>query len=137
MGDAGSRLDLRVIEPEPPRETDELNYFGTTDESLRHMSFRRYVHAIDDVPDFSADLVIVDGRARSAALRLAPRKVRPNGLLVLDNAERVEYQSAQRALEDQGWVWSRFFGPVPYLRHFSETAIARRGPELRGADHAR
>lgn len=136
LGDAGVLLDLRVVEPEHPREPRELVDFGTTDEQLRHMSSRRYVHAIDDVPDFSADLVIIDGRARSAALRHAPRKVRPSGLIVLDNAERHEYQGAQRELEDQGWVWSRFFGPVPYLRHFSETAIARRGPELRMADHA-
>ena len=119
-------LDLRVVPPKQAENAAELAEYGTTDESLRHLSFRSYVHAVDDVDDGSVDLVMVDGRARSAALRRAARKAGPNGLLVLANSERDEYQEAQRELGVQGWVWKRYFGPVPYLRHFSETAIAQR-----------
>ena len=119
-------LDLRVVPPEQAQNAAELALYGTTDESLRHLSFRGYVHAADDVEDGSVDLLMVDGRARSAALQVAARKAGPNGLIVLDNSERDEYQAAQHDLGTRGWVWTRYFGPVPYLRHFSETAIATR-----------
>ena len=95
------------------------------------------MHAVDDVADGSVDLVMVDGRARSAALRRAARKAAPHELVVLDNSERDEYQDAQSDLVDQGWTWRRYFGPVPYLPHFSETAVARREPASDGTSNPR
>ena len=48
-------------------------------------------------PDAYFDLVIVDGRNRAACIANAAAKVKPGGLLVLDNSEREQYQAAVAA----------------------------------------
>jgi SAM-dependent methyltransferase len=47
-----------------------------------------YVLAAEAVTDGSADFVLVDGMIRLPCARLALRKLRPGGLLILDNANR-------------------------------------------------
>lgn len=47
-----------------------------------------YPEAIQSVSDASLDLVLVDGKLRLSCLLLALPKLRPGGLLVLDNAQR-------------------------------------------------
>lgn len=46
----------------------------------------RYVRIIDEVSDESLDFVLVDGLARSWCALAAIPKLRPGGLLVIDNA---------------------------------------------------
>lgn len=66
--------------------------------------FDDYVGAIDRFPDNSFDLVIVDGRTRvECALRAMP-KVKPGGLLLLDDSDRLRYEPAHKAL----LAWSEF-----------------------------
>jgi hypothetical protein len=93
----GARVDLRLVEPEPydPRAdgldpTDPLAY-TSSDAPFRGRTFRRYVTQIDAFPDGWFDLVLVDGRARPSCLRHAAPKVKPGGMLVLDNADRELY----------------------------------------------
>lgn len=70
--------------------------------------FDTYAAAIDDQPDGSLDLVIVDGRARvECALRAMP-KVKEGGLLLLDDTERARYKPAVEALA--GWERHVFAG---------------------------
>jgi hypothetical protein len=52
------------------------------------------------------DLVIVDGRARVACVRAAVAKVKPGGLLILDDAEQPRYRAALDELAD----WPAFVG---------------------------
>ena len=48
-------------------------------------------NAICDEPDASLDLVVVDGRARVECARRAMPKVKPGGLLLLDDTSRERY----------------------------------------------
>lgn len=50
--------------------------------------FDEYVTAIDHEPDKSLDVVIADGRCRLDCVRHAAPKLRPGGLLVLDDTDR-------------------------------------------------
>lgn len=53
--------------------------------------FDDYRDAIAEVPDASLDLVVVDGRARVACGIAAMSKVRPGGMLLLDDSQRARY----------------------------------------------
>jgi hypothetical protein len=90
-------------------------------------TFRNYVKAIDEFPPDFFDLVSIDGRARDSCFVRARDKVRPGGLLLLDNSERPRYQPVHYALARAEWTRHHFFGPGPYVRHeFWGTTIWRR-----------
>jgi predicted O-methyltransferase YrrM len=46
-----------------------------------------YAEVIDDVVDGSLDFIVVDGHFREACLRRAVNKLRPGGLLIIDNTD--------------------------------------------------
>jgi hypothetical protein len=47
----------------------------------------RYVSVIDEFPDESLDFVLVDGHYRQACVLAALSKLRPGGLLAVDNTD--------------------------------------------------
>lgn len=77
--------------------------------------FRHYVHALDSWPDSSLDLIVVDGRCRAACLLLAGAKIRPGGILLLDDSYRSRYQAALRSYGS--WHRRDLAGPRPYSWH--------------------
>lgn len=88
--------------------------------------FSQYVHTINRYSDAEFDVVLVDGRARPAALETAAPKVRRGGLLILDNAERQHYQGTVDKLLSRGWHGERFRGPGPYVKsRFWDTLVMR------------
>ncbi|MGR6971714.1 class I SAM-dependent methyltransferase [Streptomyces cynarae] len=56
--------------------------------------FAGYVGSIADYADGYFDVVVVDGRERIRCLRSAMEKVRPGGLLILDDSDRARYSDA-------------------------------------------
>jgi hypothetical protein len=86
-----------------------------------HLVFREYVRTIDAYDAF--DLVSVDGRARPAALRHAISKVRPGGVLLLDNSEREEYAPGAALVDAQDWLREDLPGPGPYNDYFWQTTV--------------
>src|SRR5208282_1923296 len=96
----GTTLMLRPSQPD-----------GTVTSAAEHGYFDTYVAAIDGEPDGSLDLVIVDGRARSECVRRAMLKVKPGGVLFLDDADRPRYGSACALLA--GWRRHDFRGLKP------------------------
>lgn len=119
-------VDLRVVPPQEGSSEEGGNGFParSTNAHYANMSFRAYVEAARDLPAQSVDLLVVDGRARAACLASNVHKVRREGLIILDNSDRSEYQQAMLYLEKLGWQWRHFQGPTPYLRHFTRTSIA-------------
>ncbi len=63
--------------------------------------FDDYVAAIDEMDDGSLDVVIVDGMSRLACAGRAAPKVRPGGLLIVDDTDMSCFTSVKRQLP--GW----------------------------------
>ncbi|EFO79237.1 hypothetical protein OSCT_2900 [Oscillochloris trichoides DG-6] len=128
---ASAHLDYRLVPPEPlllpnPDPADPYAYISShypQDGS----SYRRYATQIDACADASLDLVLIDGRARPSCLMHAAPKVRPGGMLILDNSDRLRYQfAAHTFLRDYQPLVLR--GAIPFLAAFSQTTIYTRDP---------
>ncbi|WP_125776224.1 O-methyltransferase [Antribacter gilvus] len=70
-----------------------------------------YVGSIDEYPDDHFDAVIVDGRQRVRCFERALAKVRPGGLLILDDSQREHYREAFRLAS--GWPRATLRGLTP------------------------
>jgi len=57
--------------------------------------FDNYVECIDEYPDKSFDVIIVDGRQRNQCFKRALQKVKEGGIIVFDNFEREIYTKSQ------------------------------------------
>ena len=80
---------------------------------------------IDQYPDEYFHIVVVDGRARPSCISHALKKVKKGGYLIVDNSER-DYYLVPFMFKKPYWrVW-KFYGPVPYIYHFSETTIIKK-----------
>ena len=121
-------VDYRLVEPEPGKLGDDPGDPGaytSDDDRYRESNFRRYVMQIDQFPENTFDLVSIDGRARPSCIVHAAPKVKPGGLLVLDNAERTYYlERARSALV--GFEEQICPGCIPATGHLSQTNIYRR-----------
>jgi len=123
-----TNTQLRVVNPTAaPHILDldpaEPDSYATTDDTYRAFSFKDYATAIDDYPDGSFDVVLIDGRARPSCARHAASKVKPSGLLILDNAERPTYAKVHEQLAGPGWKRRQWYGPGPYIPYFWLTVI--------------
>ena len=63
-----------------------LDHNESKPEQPRYDPLPRYVAAIAELPDDSLDLVIVDGHYRTTCIAEAQSKLRPGGLLLVDDA---------------------------------------------------
>jgi hypothetical protein len=72
-------------DPDPQFLSGKPGYAGTT--------FRTYVDAIDR-HEGQFDLIVIDGRARSACLAKSIDRLAPGGMIVFDNSHRARYRNA-------------------------------------------
>jgi hypothetical protein len=105
---------------QPPEQGSEAG-IGSTDDRYRGMNFASYVRTIDGFPDAAFDLVSVDGRARSACLTQAVRKVKSGGFVLLDNSDRDEYAPAMNELDRFRRI--DFRGLTPYSTDIGQTSV--------------
>jgi len=95
---------------------DDMGFFRSGVKKYSGMSFEDYVLYINQWPDYSFDLVLVDGRSRLDCLSAAINKVKTDGILMLDNSDYGRYQvSLGRVCMDllSGWKKTEFLGPGP------------------------
>lgn len=85
--------------------------------------YAAYVGAIEEHPDDSFDVVVVDGRERARCLTAALPKVRPGGLLVVDDIDRDRYQAA---IDATGWPRRDIVGFAPAKPSLAYTAVLTR-----------
>jgi hypothetical protein len=128
---------LLVVPPAPVSNTagtdpSDPEHYVSGDDAHSGLHFGRYASTIDDYPPNHFDVVMIDGRARPSCFMHAREKVKPGGLLILDNSERAHYRRMFEALDHDEWQCLRFFGPGPYNRYIWETTIWKRG-SARGA----
>lgn len=95
--------------------------------SGRGLDFAAYVDVVHDVGGVF-DLVTVDGRAREASLLASLEHVAPDGLLLLDDAQRARYRDVVRQAEARGWYSLRTRGATPCQPVPRETVLLSRHP---------
>jgi hypothetical protein len=87
-------------------------------------SFEDYVRACEGFADETFDLVLVDGKTRSACLRQVASKVRLGGLLALDDSERPLFRDDVLSLA--AWPSTTFEGLRPGSPSQSRTTFWKR-----------
>ena len=112
-----TRIDYRLVQMEPVkdkdiRDTANPNLYLSEDPSSIGYNFRNYVCQIDTFTHDYFDLVLIDGRARPACIMHSVSKVKINGLLIVDNADRL-YYTAQNHEYLQNFHHSSFYGIGP------------------------
>lgn len=101
----GQRVEVRVVPPRPGVSSPVVPSRRYPD---AHADFHDYVAVSHQFPDHSFDVISIDGRARCACVAACRSKLKPGGLLILDNSERSDYGPAFELLAD--WERWDFFG---------------------------
>lgn len=122
-------IDYRLVLPEPGNvadgEVDDPSLYLSADPAFQGFSFRKYVSQIDEYPDDYFDLILIDGRARPSCLAHSVAKVKPGGLIVLDNAER-SYYTARTSSLLQGFKRRSCWGVGPQFPWMWQTDLYER-----------
>ena len=118
-------VDYSLIEPELDEidaitNPSSITSFQSAD--FKGYTFKKYVESINNFQDEYFDVVVVDGRARPSCVVQSFSKIKPGGLLVLDNSNR-EYYLHETGPLLSGWDQKTFFGPVRGLLHCEQTTI--------------
>lgn len=106
------------------RVRKRLELDGLASCELRLVPRNRFPDAVAATADEGFDLVVVDGAERVACVAAAVPKLRPDGLLVLDDSDRAEYGAVDEML--RGWPVRRFVGVRPFPLAASETSVYRK-----------
>jgi predicted O-methyltransferase YrrM len=110
-----ARVELVPADPQPV--PDHRYHSGKS--GHRGQSFRAYAEAIDRWPG-TFDLIVVDGRARSACLMKALDRLGDGGIILFDNSHRRRYREAIAASGLEAKVTR---GLVPSLPFPDETTL--------------
>ncbi len=107
--------------PENPED------FMSGAKELKHLSFEKYAHTIDEFPDAYFDLILVDGRARPSCIQLALPHLKAGGFLIVDNTERPYYLAYFHDALAVGFdlQMEKYF-PVAYTPDFSKASVFRK-----------
>lgn len=112
-------VTLELVPPDPC--PDPLAAFRSGKPGFKDVSFRAYVESLRGAePPF--DLIVIDGRARSACLREATSHLVRDGMIVFDNAGRSRYREA---ILHSGLQVTTHRGLVPSLPVPDVTALLR------------
>jgi predicted O-methyltransferase YrrM len=108
---------------------ERLDQLGLGNVDLRVGPIEELPRAVAALPDERFDLVVVDFLEAPAVTRIdvlkpAMRKVRPGGLLLLDDSDRPGYRDAFEMLS--GWRFRKFVGVKDEWPEACETGIFRR-----------
>jgi hypothetical protein len=86
-------------------------------QGLLSREFIAYAVEIAEQPRGSFDAIVIDGMARTLCAWLAPLFLKPDGVIIFDNSDRWQYNSAYRILHRAGFRRLDFYGPGPVSRH--------------------
>lgn len=111
-------IDYRLVQPQKSTTIDSSDIADPL-LYLSHLTrfqgydFKNYTSQIDSFPDEYFDIVLVDGRARPSCIMHSAPKVKVNGMLILDNADRLYYtQKAGSFLQNYSCLTFHGIGPV-------------------------
>jgi hypothetical protein len=107
--------NCNLVLKEPERAADVPERYRSTGGKTSHLGFMAYALYINRFPDNYFDLVVIDGRGRSACIMLANKKVKIGGYILLDDSERPEYRNAISSLTALNYrVTAEFKGHLPF-----------------------
>lgn len=69
------------------------------------------------------DLIIIDGRKRVKCLKNSIKKIKPHGVIILDDAERIKYTEAFAFMKENGYKNIPFSGIAIGAIHPKETTV--------------
>lgn len=72
------------------------------------------------------DVIVVDGIRRNECIEQALRAVKPDGIIILDDSERIEYAKGVLLLSSKGFKRLDFWGISPGYFHDKSTSIFSR-----------
>lgn len=101
---------LHCVEPQKGFDPE----YASHQPGYESVNFQAYVNEIECWTDGACDVILVDGRARNACLEAAKPKLKPGGLLILDDSYRSIYQRSMAAIE---WPCIHFEGCIPFYKH--------------------
>ena len=91
-------------------------HYASLEDSERYVSMAL-------APKTLFSVVVIDGRERVRCANYAVQALRPDGVIVWDNAEREKYEPGYRFLTGQGFRRVEFIGLSPGLNEKSETSV--------------
>lgn len=102
---------LFLVLPTKSKASHPVRYASVTRGRDKNLDYYDYVSTIDQFIDEYFDVIVIDGRARTYCLKHSVNKLRSGGLLVFDNADRVEYQEQIRNYLS-GWETYSYTGHI-------------------------
>ncbi len=114
--------DVRAI-PGAPEGTIEEPYLTHNLTTPQNRYFDDYIAAVDEFPAGSLDVVLVDGMCRVECFRRAIPKIRPGGLLIIDDSDMPPYRALGKLVP--GWDKTSFAG-FKASKDLRETTFFRR-----------
>ena len=126
---AGTVLSFEDNEFWAEQTRERLRELGLSNVELRQLPVEAFENEVDLLPESSFDLVVVDFLEAPAVTRVdvlkpAMKKVRPGGLLLLDDSDRPGYDEAFELLA--GWRFRKFVGVKDGWPEACETGSFRR-----------
>lgn len=100
-------LDSRFFAPVSGRRDHDVMH------GLCNAEFAGYASRLYRAPKGHYDVIMVDGMARGLGLFLAAERIPDEGLVVLDNSDRWQYNAFQQYMTDVGFGRIDFWGPGP------------------------
>ena len=84
------------------------------------------------VDEYYYDVIVIDGRRRNNCMAQSVKRIKPNGVIILDNSDRAEYAPGVRQIIDSGFRQIEFSGFCPIVNFKSQTAIFYRSQNILG-----
>lgn len=101
----------------PDYDVNKVVRRGLVDDGFEH-----YAASIMESLE-SYDIIIIDGMARRLCCEFAIKKLSHDGVIVLDNSNRRDYDAAYDILEESGFRQISFWGLVPGASFYTCTSI--------------
>jgi hypothetical protein len=81
---------------------------------------------------YDYDVIVIDGRRRNNCMAQSLKKIKPSGVIILDNSDRSEYEEGISHLTAGGFRKIDFSGFCPIVNFKSQTAIFYRNQNILG-----
>lgn len=73
--------------------------------------------------DLNFDVVVVDGKERNSCVINCLQKLTENGIVIIDNSDRIDYQTSFDLLKEKGFKRLDFWGMTPIIADISCTSV--------------